>query len=311
MTENTPPSPHGDEFSYLPGQAARLGRPVPPVARVSLALDDGRTLSALRFGGGSRPGIVLLHGAGLNAHTWDNTAIAIGADTLAVDLPGHGDSSWRSDADYRPRILAPDAAQALEKWAQAPVHLVGHSLGGLTAAALAARRPDLVASLTIVDITPGVAGGAGSAQLRRFYEQTSFPSREDAVQRALSFGLGGALEDARRGVFHNTRVLDDGDYGPGTVEWKHHFARIAQQGLSAADAAPPVVDGSGWEDLAAVAAPITLVRAARGFVDEQAAAEFARRVPRAEIVSIDAPHNVQEAAPVALAALISPTAEGR
>ncbi|WP_345752353.1 alpha/beta fold hydrolase [Microbacterium rhizophilus] len=307
MTENPAAAPAADardEFSYLPGQAERLGAALPPARRLHLELSDGRTLSAVRLGNGS-PRVVLLHGAGLNAHTWDTTALALGAPVLALDLPGHGDSSWRDDADYRPRTLAPDVIRAIEEWTDAPVVLVGHSLGGLTAAAVAAQRGDLVAALELVDITPGAAGGSGSAELRRFYEETVFDSREAVVERATAFGLGGAPEDTRRGVFHNTRVREDG-----RVEWKHHFARLAQQALAApaepaAGATAPLVDRSGWDDLAAVAAPVTLVRGTRGFVDEAAADDFARRLPAATVVTLDAPHNVQEVAPVPLAALIA------
>ncbi|WP_238439403.1 alpha/beta fold hydrolase [Microbacterium sp. JZ31] len=296
-----------DEFSFLPGQAAHLGVATPTARRVHAALADGRIVSALLFGE-SAPRVVLLHGAGLNAHTWDTTTLALGAPALVLDLPGHGDSSWREDADYRPRTLAPDAIRTIEEWADAPVVLVGHSLGGLTAAAVAAARPDLVAALLLVDITPGAAGGAGSAELRRFYEQTVFASREEVVERAMAFGLGGSLEDTRRGVFHNTRVLPAGPDGRSTVEWKHHFARLAHQALAApapAEASAPLVDATGWDDLAAVAAPVTLVRGTRGFVDDAAADDFARRLPSATVVTLDAPHNVQEVAPGALAALVS------
>lgn len=301
MTENPTAARTRDEFAYLPGQAERLGREAPSAERLALDLPDGRALSALRLGTGL-PQVVLLHGAGLNAHTWDTTALALGAPVLAIDLPGHGDSTWRDDADYRPRTLAPDVILGIEEWAAAPVVLVGHSLGGITAAAVAAQRPDLVAALVLVDITPGAAGGGGSAELRRFYERTDFDSREAAVEHAMGFGLGGSLEDARRGVFHNTRVRDDG-----RVEWKHHFARIAQQALAApADAATPaLVDESGWDDLAAVRAPLLLIRGERGYVDTAAADDFARRLHDAEVVALAAPHNVQEAAPVELAELIA------
>jgi pimeloyl-ACP methyl ester carboxylesterase len=306
VIENSTADANGarEEFSYLAGQAERLGVPVPAAERLHLTLADGRVLSAVRLGRG-RPRIVLLHGAGLNAHTWDATSLALRVPALAIDLPGHGDSSWRTDADYRPRTLAPDVVRGIEEWADAPVVLVGHSLGGLTAAAVAASRPELVQALELVDITPGAAGGGGSAELRRFYEETVFPSRDAAVERAVVFGLGGSLEDARRGVLHNTRVRDDG-----LVEWKHHFARLAQQALSApadaaADASAPLVDATGWDDLADVAAPIELVRGTRGFVDDAAVADFSRRLPRVRVVTLDAPHNVQEVAPVDLAALIA------
>jgi len=304
VTESTAPAttPVGDprdEFSFLPGQAGRFGVALPPTVR--LTLTGERALSAVRFGEG-RPRVVLLHGAGLNAHTWDNTALVLGRPVLALDLPGHGDSGWREDADYRPRTLAADVVRAIESWAEAPVVLVGHSLGGLTAAAVAAARPDLVAALILVDITPGAAGGSGSAELRRFYEVTDFPSREAVVEHATAFGLGGSPEDSRRGVFHNTRVREDG-----RVEWKHHFARLAQQALpdGAGRAAAPVVDDSAWADLSAVEAPVTLVRGTRGFVDDAAAADFSARLPEAGVATIDAPHNIQEVAPAELAARIA------
>lgn len=290
-----------DEFAFLPEQAALQGRPVPEVRRRALVLPDGRTLSALAAGDAAAgaPRVVLLHGAGLNAHTWDSTVIALGAPVLAVDLAGHGDSSWRDDAAYAPRVLADDVAAAIEEWAHAPVVLVGQSLGGLTAAAVAARRPDLVAHLVVVDITPGIDSSAGPAALRRFYERTVFDSHDALVEHALSFGLGGSPAQARRGVVLNSRVRDDG-----RVEWKHHYARLIADGSAGAALSPD----DGWSDLAAATAPVTLVRATEGFVSPADADDFARRTG-GDVVVMDAPHNVQEVAFADLAALISRLAD--
>lgn len=299
------------EFSYLPAQAEAVGAAVPPVERLTLPLADGRVVSALRFGS-APPRITLLHGAGLNAHTWDTTVLALGRPALVLDLAGHGDSSWREDLDYTPRTLAVDVAAALDTWTDVPQIVVGQSLGGLTGAALAAIRPDLVAELIVVDITPGIDTSAGPAALREFYAgPTDFASRDELVDRAIAFGFGGARADTERGVFHNTRVRSDG-----RVEWKHHFAHVAAQALAAhhpgAAATPSALSASGWDDLAAAAVPITLVRAERGFVTAEDAEEFARRLPGARIVVVDATHNVQETAPDTLAALIdaAPAAKG-
>lgn len=291
------------EFSYLPAQADALGVPLPEVERLTLTLPDGRSLSALRFGTDA-PRVTLLHGAGLNAHTWDTTSLALQQPLLAIDLAGHGDSSWRDDVDYTPRTLAGDVAAALEAWSTQPQVVVGQSLGGLTGAALAAARPDLVSELVIIDITPGIDVTAGPAALREFYAgPTDFASRDELVDKAISLGFGGSRPETERGVFLNTRVRADG-----RVEWKHHFAHLAAQALAAHDAgsatAPSVLHETGWDDLAAVSAPITLVRAARGFVSETDAAEFQQRVPGARLVVLDATHNVQETAPIALASLI-------
>lgn len=311
MGENGRVSEPFDEFSFLPAQAADFGiaGPLPHGERVSLTLPDGRTISALRYGD-EAPVVTFLHGAGLNAHTWDTTILATGLPALSIDLPGHGDSSWRDDAAYVARVLAPDVQAAMDAWTSTPQVLVGQSLGGLTAAAVAAARPDLVRDLVIVDITPGVDPSEGPSQLRAFFAgPTDWATRDELVERALAFGLGGARSAAERGVHLNSRIRDDG-----RVEWKHHFAHLAAAAAADPDAAArmaerqgaiaAVLGETGWEDLAGVRAPLTLVRGDRGYVTDADAAEFGRRVPAASVVVLASGHNVQEEQPVALGALV-------
>lgn len=300
------------EFSYLPLQAETLGVPAPSVERLTLTLPDGRELSALRYGDGD-PAVTLLHGAGLNAHTWDTTVLLLQRPALAIDLAGHGDSSWRTDADYSGRTLAPDVALALQEWTKSSQIIVGQSLGGLTAAALASTHPDLVREVVVVDITPGIDTSGGPAALRAFYEgPTDFATRDELVDRAMSLGFGGTRPETERGVFLNTRVRADG-----RIEWKHHFAHLAAAALatpspdSAPQAAAPddsanraILSASGWEDLTAVSAPMTLVRATRGFVSEADADQWQQRLPAGRTVALDATHNVQETAPGELAGLV-------
>lgn len=292
-----------DEFSFLPEQAADAGitAPLPRGERLALTLPDGRTLSTLRWGDGT-PAVTFLHGAGLNAHTWDTTILALGLPALALDLPGHGDSSWRTDAAYTGRVLAPDVAFGMDAWTTRPQLLVGHSLGGLTAAAVAAIRPDLVAGLVILDITPGVDPNAGPTQIREFFAgPTDWASRDEMVDRALAFGLGGSRRAAERGVFFNSRVRPDG-----RVEWKHHFAHLAAAAAAAApagratDAVSAVLSETGWDDLAGVRVPVTLLRGDRGYVTDADAAQFRERLPAASVASLSSGHNLQEERPVEL-----------
>ena len=298
-----------DEFSFLPGQAADFGidAPIPRVERLGMALPDGRTLSALRYGEAA-PVVTFLHGAGLNAHTWDTTILALGLPALAIDLPGHGDSSWRSDAAYTGRVLAPDVATGIEAWTSSPQLLVGQSLGGLTAAAVAASHPGLVRELVIIDITPGVDPNAGPTQIREFFAgPTDWATRDEMVDRALAFGLGGTRRAAERGVFLNSRMRPDGRF-----EWKHHFAHLAaamaaSPELAAAAAAQQdgvarVLSLTGWDDLAAVTAPVSLLRGDRGYVTAANAAEFQEHLPSASVDVVASGHNVQEEIPVALGA---------
>lgn len=290
------------EFQYLPLQARVLGVAAPTVERLTLSLPDGRELSALRYGDGD-PQVTLLHGAGLNAHTWDTTILALQQPALAIDLAGHGDSTWRSDATYSGHTLAPDVALALREWTAEPQVLVGHSLGGLAAAAVASAHPELVRELVLVDITPGIDMSGAPSALRAFYEgPTDFATRDELVDRAMSLGFGGTRAETERGVFLNTRVRTDG-----RVEWKHHFAHLAATALSAAtpdSADRAILTESGWDDLTAVTAPVTLVRATRGFVTESDADQWQSRVPTGRVVTIDATHNAQETAPAELAELV-------
>ncbi|MFT4136235.1 alpha/beta fold hydrolase [Microbacterium sp.] len=286
-----------DEFSFLAAQAAELGvAHVPPAERIALTLPQGGTVSALRFGEAA-PVVTFLHGAGLNAHTWDATVLALGLPALAVDLPGHGDSSWRADARYTAATLAPDAAAAIAAATTVPQVLVGQSLGGLVAATIAADRPALVRTLVVVDITPDVDPDGDAAMLRAFFSgPADWASRDELVERALAFGLGGSREAATRGVFLNSRVRPDG-----RVEWKHHLARLAASGDPVASA----LDGTGWDALARVAAPIALIRGERGFVTEADAELFRARLPAASVHTVPTGHNVQEERPAELAELIA------
>lgn len=316
MTHNGDVDTPTDEFSFLPAQAAQIAYDgdLPLGHRMETAVAEGRSVSALKWAhpGAGEPQVTFLHGAGLNAHTWDTTVMALQRPALAIDLPGHGDSSWRNDADYRARTLAPDVIAAIERVAAGPQLLVGQSLGGLTAAAVAAQRPDLVSRLVIVDITPGVDPVAGPSQLREFFAgPTDWAGRDELVDRALAFGLGGSREAAERGVYFNSRVRPDG-----RVEWKHHFAHLAAALAASPDradavaeqqrGAAPVLSASGWDDLAGVTAPTTLVRADAGYVTAADADEFARRLPHADIRVLAAGHNVQEYVPVELAKLVRP-----
>ncbi len=91
-----------------------------------------------------------VHGLGGSSQNWTDLAALLSPhlDGQAVDLPGFG----RSDPTDRYTIGA--LAEWLIRWiehsSRAPLHLVGNSLGGTIAVKVAATRPDLVRTLTLV-----------------------------------------------------------------------------------------------------------------------------------------------------------------
>lgn len=284
---------HVTEFDYLPEEAREVGATgdLPSVRRVSVGGDTG-SVDALVWD--ESPRLTFLHGAGLNAHTWDSTLLALGRPAVAVDLPGHGHSAWRDDFDYGPAANATAVARVLDALAPGtPQVVVGQSLGGLTAIALAGQRPDLVEALVIVDVSPALRPGA-AAQVTDFLAGPQvFASRDEIVEKASAAGLGSSRRQLERGVALNTRVRDDG-----TVVFRHHLA------APPAGASWPVDFTALWADLEGSGVPVLLVRAQQGFLDPAAVSEFRARVPRATVVDVESGHNVQEQQPAALAALI-------
>ncbi len=99
---------------------------------------------------GSR--VVFCHGLFGQGRNWTQQAKALATDhrVLLVDMPDHGRSPWSDRFDF---LAAADQAAELLT-ADDPVALVGHSMGGKTAMALALRRPELVERLCVVDVAP-------------------------------------------------------------------------------------------------------------------------------------------------------------
>lgn len=299
-----------DEFSMFHENASEFGLPFPAppiVRRVSAMMSDGRELSALAWGDSS-PELVLVHGGAQNAHTWDTVALALGRPLLAIDLPGHGHSdsaSSASGAQTSATALAADVAEVIDQLAPSARVVVGMSLGGLTSIALTGARPDLVRSLVLVDVTPGVTSEKAKAIHSFVNGPTSFPSFDEILARTVEFNPGRSATSLRRGILHNAQQQADGSW-----VWRHR--RHADPDAS------PMAAASGeermnalavlWDVVSASTMPLMLVRGMRpqSVVDDNDEAELLRRRPDARIEHVaDAGHSVQGDTPVELARLIA------
>ncbi len=111
---------------------------------------DGRTIRYLRMGQDG-PAVLLIHGFGGDLNNWmfNQPALAERHATYAIDLPGHGGSS-KEVGDGSVEAMAAAVGGLMAALGLERAHLVGHSLGGAVALALALGQPDRVASLTLV-----------------------------------------------------------------------------------------------------------------------------------------------------------------
>jgi pimeloyl-ACP methyl ester carboxylesterase len=113
------------------------------------------------FEAGSGEPIVLLHGLGATKSEFLPTvpALAPGFRTIAIDLPGFGDSDKPFPAAYDARFFARWVKAALDALELDRVHLLGHSMGGRVALEVGMRHPDRIERLVLM--TPSMAWLAG------------------------------------------------------------------------------------------------------------------------------------------------------
>jgi len=100
--------------------------------------------------------LLLLHGTGDNAHTWDLLAppLAKSFRVLAMDQRGHGESDWAVPPAYGCDDYLRDLRAVIDILGLEDVILLGHSMGALHASLYTATSPGRVAALVHVDIEP-------------------------------------------------------------------------------------------------------------------------------------------------------------
>ena len=117
-------------------------------------------LNARELGGAGKAPLVLLHGLLGSSRNWQTAGGGLaeraesegGRNVWALDMRNHGRSSWSETMSYEAMLADVLAWLDVKGWGA--VDLMGHSMGGKVAMALACRHPERVRRLVVVDIAP-------------------------------------------------------------------------------------------------------------------------------------------------------------
>lgn len=133
-------------------------------------------IHTVEYGGTGAP-LVLLHGLSGSARWWNRNIPALAAEFRVVvpDLVGFGRTPVAGRLPPFPR-LSEVLSGWLERLGIERTHLVGHSMGGQVAAHLAARFPERVERLVLVD-SAGIPRPLTPRAVMRFARETAPPSR--------------------------------------------------------------------------------------------------------------------------------------
>lgn len=209
--------------------------------------------------------LLLVHGFGNEAHIWDDFAPAVAPyyHTLALDQRGHGDSDPDPEARYDVDALVADLEAVADALGLERLVLVAHSMGGRAAALFAARHPERMAGLVLVDIGPEV-DARGKIRIRQDVESSTEPVFDSVEEyaRVLSLAYPAARPHAlQRMARHGLRRRDDGRH----VLKMDPALRRAAAGQGAPDDAETSersLERAFWDALAAIPCPVLVVRGA-------------------------------------------------
>ncbi|HME91678.1 MAG TPA: 2-succinyl-6-hydroxy-2,4-cyclohexadiene-1-carboxylate synthase [Myxococcaceae bacterium] len=226
-----------------------------------------------QWGEGREP-LLLLHGFTGNRTAWDHLRPLFSPrfDALAVDLPGHGESSpceRAGPAGFEQTLSALEGI--LDSLGARGVNLVGYSQGARLALALAFRAPGRIGRVVLESGSPGLRSERERAARRR--------SDEALACQIESVGTESFIERwGRRPLFQGLRRL------PSELACALRARRLSCSAAGLASALRSLGAGaqpSYWEQLPRLRVPVLLLSGARDSKFSGIARQMARELPLA------------------------------
>lgn len=177
----------------------------------------GVELHYLEWGSPLAPPLVLLHGGGQNAFTWNRVAARLAGRyrLIAPDARGHGDSDWDPSGNYGGDRYREDLRAIVTQLGLEQFVLIGMSMGGMTSLSYAGHYGMTLRGLVVVDIAPDVNPEGRDRILGFMKGREHFESLDDAVAYAHQFNPRRSPDALRQTLPKNLRQHDDG-----RLRWK-------------------------------------------------------------------------------------------
>lgn len=247
-------------------------------------------LAGVEAGSGPTPSLLLLHGLFGQARNFASVQrrLAERRHVVALDLRNHGASPHADGMTYK--TLANDVAETIDARAYGRCDVVGHSMGGKTAMALAITRHEAVRRLVVVDIAPVTYAHRNAALTARLQAlPLDLPMSRGQADRALACAIPNAVI---RGFLLQNFI-------PGErPSWRCGLTEIA--------AAIPQLEGWDLNAAAPVDGEALIIRGgASDYVGATEAASFRALFPQSRIKTVAAAaHWVHADAPEPFVSLI-------
>lgn len=228
--------------------------------------------------------VLALHGLSGNGRRLSDLAGRLGYRLVCPDLRGHGlspgEPPWHLD-----QVVSDVVALGLN----GPLDAIGYSFGGLVALTLAARRPDLIQRLVLLDPAIGLAPDFVAPMAERALHVEVYDSPEQAVDQVATVVFPGA-DQARVQAEVDEFLMRSAD---GRYRWRTRPEAVITAFSDSCRLLPPPVQ------------PTLLVRTAGNPRGTEAFAASCARARHVRIETLDCGHRLLEEKPAETAALIT------
>lgn len=256
---------------------------IPTSGRSGFVMIDGRQVHYLEWGASAAPVVIALHGGGQTAYMFEAIGSALRATrhVIAVDLPGHGESTELDNPrDFSRQRLAATIPPLLAEFGVTHAAFVGGSLGGIVSLTVAADAPSLVDAIVLIDVGHRLeeAGVRRIVDFMGRYE--SFASLEEASDAVAEFTPDRPRADPAR-LRRNLRQRSDGRW-----IWKHNLGAVSAERINDVNWESDIVHGLG-DDAAKVTVPVMVLRGVKSDVlSSDGAEEIAQLLPDGRLVEV-------------------------